>query len=762
MSMQINPYVLLLILSALLSVFLAALAWRRRPAPGATTLALLMIALGGWAAAYAMELISASLPDKLFWAKVQYISFLAIPALWLVFVLQYSGRQKVLTPRRLALLAIMPLVTLILVWTTERHGLIYRDVVLSTNGPYPLLLTYGPFFWVQGIYSYALFLFATGIVLLTFLSGPRIQRSQSAALLVGALAPLLGNALYVARAGPFPDLDLAPMLFFVTGAAALWGLLRYRFLDLLPVARDALIDGMSDGVAVIDARGRVVDLNNAAWQIVDRSGDDTVLGAYAATALPGWIDLEQSLGSVPELQTEIELLAGEISRVWELRVTPLAQKRGQFTGWLAVYRDITASKRAAQIELQQRRLLEALRDATATLTSTLSLDEVLDRILEQTDAVVPHDMSNIMLIEDGWATVARARGYDGRQAAAAVASLRLCVQETANLRWMREMRQPMAVADLTIDQDWDFRPNLTWIRSYAAAPILSRGEVIGFLNLDSEQPDFFNQGHAQALQTFANQAGIAIENARLYASLQDVNAQLLIALAAREAAVKNVSHELRTPLTILMGYIELLESGQIGALTNEQLEALRIMGQQSRRLVFMVNSLLMLQTFDSETLPVSPLDLCEWLPGTIESWRYLVEDTQIEFRLQMPRTLPLVLGAANYLEMVIGSLIDNAVKFSPQGREITIAAQNDGADVVISVADQGVGIAPEQLGMIFDRFYQVDSTSTRRFGGMGVGLALCKTIVAAHHGRMWAESAGQDQGSTVYFTLPVFSVEDGD
>lgn len=338
--MQINPYVLLLILSALLSVFLAALAWRRRPAPGATTLALLMIALGGWAAAYAMELISASLPDKLFWAKVQYISFLAIPALWLVFVLQYSGRQKVLTPRRLALLAIMPLVTLILVWTTERHGLIYRDVVLSTNGPYPLLLTYGPFFWVQGIYSYALFLFATGIVLLTFLSGPRIQRSQSAALLVGALAPLLGNALYVARAGPFPDLDLAPMLFFVTGAAALWGLLRYRFLDLLPVARDALIDGMSDGVAVIDARGRVVDLNNAAWQIVDRSGDDTVLGAYAATALPGWIDLEQSLGSVPELQTEIELLAGEISRVWELRVTPLAQKRGQFTGWLAVYREI--------------------------------------------------------------------------------------------------------------------------------------------------------------------------------------------------------------------------------------------------------------------------------------------------------------------------------------------------------------------------------------------------------------------------------------
>lgn len=755
--MQTNPYVLPLILSALLSALLAVLAWRRRPAPGAATLALLMAALGGWAVAYILELISPDLASKLFWAKVQYISFLAIPALWLVFVLQYSGRQKALTPRRLALLTVMPLVTLALVWTTERHGLIYRDVILSVDRPHTLLLlSYGPFFWVQGIYSYALFLFATGIVLLTFLSGRRIQRSQSAALLVGALVPLVGNALYVAGAGPFPNLDLAPMLFFVTGIAALWGLLRYRFLDLLPVARDVLIEGMSDGVAVIDDRGRVVDLNSAAQQIVSQPGD-AVLGAPAAAVLPGWADLEPRLGAARELQSEIMRQVGDASQYLELRVAPLVYKGGKFTGWLAVYRDVTVSKQADQVELQQRTLLEGLRDATAALTSTLSLDEVLDRILEQTDAVVQHEMSNIMLVEDGWAYVARARGYAEHQAGA---KLRLNVQETANLRWMVETHQPMAVSDITTDQAWVGVPDLAWLRSYAGAPIISKGEVIGFLNLDSAQSGYFDSRHAEALQTFANQAGIAIENARLYASLQAANAQLRAALAAREAAVQNVSHELRTPLTILLGYIELLESGQIGALTAEQLEALHIMRQQSRRLVFMVNGLLMLQTFDSETLSVEPLDLSEWLPETIEAWRYLADDARVHLSLQLAGALPLVLGAASYLDLVIGNLIDNAVKFSPQGREIIVAAQMDGASVVVSVADQGVGLAQEQLDAIFERFYQVDGTSTRRFGGMGIGLALCQTIVAAHNGRIWAESAGPNQGSTVYFTLPALPVED--
>ncbi len=118
------------------------------------------------------------------------------------------------------------------------------------------------------------------------------------------------------------------------------------------------------------------------------------------------------------------------------------------------------------------------------------------------------------------------------------------------------------------------------------------------------------------------------------------------------------------------------------------------------------------------------------------------------------------MAAPNYLDLVIGNLLDNAIKFSPTGGEIVVSARVEDGSILISVADQGIGIPQEELGSIFARFYQIDSTPTRRFGGMGIGLALCQAIVTAHGGRIWAESAGLNQGSTFFITLPVAVLED--
>ncbi|MEI2691181.1 MAG: ATP-binding protein [Anaerolineae bacterium] len=113
------------------------------------------------------------------------------------------------------------------------------------------------------------------------------------------------------------------------------------------------------------------------------------------------------------------------------------------------------------------------------------------------------------------------------------------------------------------------------------------------------------------------------------------------------------------------------------------------------------------------------------------------------------------MGAANYLDLALGNLLDNAVKFSASGSEITVSVRQDDAWVIISVADQGVGVSTEQMARLFERFYQVDGTSTRRHGGMGIGLALCRAIVQAHSGRVWVESAGPGQGATFFIALPV-------
>jgi PAS domain S-box-containing protein len=754
MSFQIGLYIGPLAIAAILSAGLAVVAWRRRPTPGAAALSALMLTAVYWTIAYSLEIIAVDLEVMLFWTRMEYLAILAVPVLWLIFVLQFSGHGQWVTPRFVAGLAAFPTLTFILIWTPAGLSLLYRETIVQINGSMTwLVVTYGPLFWLQAIYSYVLIVFAVLLVLLALLRGGVVQRTQNGAVLAAALTPLIGNAIYVFGLSPLLYVDLTPFLFIITGIVSLWALFRYHLLDLMPVVRDVLIERMTDGVAVVDAQGRVVDLNRAAQQMIGQQ-TSALLGASAATVVPEWPHLIQQ--SRLEQPARMQVITGsEDSRVYyDVRVSPLLSDGETVQGWLAVFRDDTTRVRAEQTEQQQRALIEGLRDALGALTSTLSIDEVLDRILELTASVVPHEISNIMLIEDGWAAVQRMRGYSASELPG-IHNLRLNVLDTPNLRRMAETHQPLAIGDTQQDPNWMVVPGTGWLRSYAAAPIISKGRAVGFLNLDSSQPGHFTQQHAQALKAFADQVGIALENASLYASLQESNAKLSLALRAREEAIQNVSHELRTPLTLMLGYVEFMANGELGPVTSDQANALRVVALQGRRLQFIFNSLLTLQTFQPKDIHLEFMDCRTWLDATLDTWRQVAAVAGLTIRLVLPDHLPPVMGAANYLDLALGNLLDNAIKFSASGRAITVSAREEGAWVIISVADQGIGVSTEQLNMIFERFYQVDSTSTRRHGGMGIGLALCQAIVQAHNGRVWGESAGPGQGATFFIALPV-------
>jgi signal transduction histidine kinase len=179
-----------------------------------------------------------------------------------------------------------------------------------------------------------------------------------------------------------------------------------------------------------------------------------------------------------------------------------------------------ARQRSEAAEREQRALAEALRDTAAALTSTLDFDEVLDRILANVGQVVPCEAANVMLIEDGVARIVCCQGYAGRGAEAAILALRLPLAETPNLRAMAETGLPLAISDTGSHADWVAVPASRWIRSYLGAPIRVKGQTIGFLNLDSATPGFFTPVQAERLRAFADQAGVAIENARLYEESQ--------------------------------------------------------------------------------------------------------------------------------------------------------------------------------------------------------------------------------------------------
>ena len=250
-------------------------------------------------------------------------------------------------------------------------------------------------------------------------------------------------------------------------------------------------------------------------------------------SVPGLDDWVHSALSVP-LVTQEELV-GVLSIYSERKHFFSEDHRILVESAAAVVAAAIANARLYEREREQRRLAEALVEAAAAVSSTLDLDQVLDRILEQVSRVVPNDATNVMLISGDEVRIARWRGYEKfGDAADFVSSVVFRLSEVPNLRAMKVTREPIVIPDTTAYPGWVQVPEQSWLRSYAGVPIVVRGEVIGFLNVDSATPGFFNEAHLAPLKAFADYAASAIHNARLY---EEARRRALEQETLREAAL---------------------------------------------------------------------------------------------------------------------------------------------------------------------------------------------------------------------------------
>jgi PAS domain S-box-containing protein len=220
----------------------------------------------------------------------------------------------------------------------------------------------------------------------------------------------------------------------------------------------------------------------------------------------------------------------------------------------------------------------------------------------------------------------------------------------------------------------------------------------------------------------------------------------------KDEMISSVSHEMRTPLTAMLGFIEYLLENPVDP--QQQRDFLRTVHRETERLNDLISSFLDLQrlqaeleSYDFETLPVPEL-LGE------AAHLFTVASRKHRIILDVPAGVPPVRGDAKRLQQVLKNLLSNAIKYSPEGGTVTLGAEQEGGHVKMWVRDEGMGIPPQALGRIFDRFYRVDDSARRIPGGIGLGLALVREVLRAHGGRVWAESI-LGEGSTFYFTLPV-------
>ncbi len=361
MNPQNVPYIVVSAIAAGIAVSVALYAWRQRAAPGGTYVVLLMLAVAVWALSTVGEFMAVSVPDKIWWSKITYFGIVGVAPSWLLFVLDYGQRSEWLTPRRIALLWILPLITLGLVFTNEWHQLIWPRITPASDTPGAMLIyDHGIGFWVEWIYSYLLMLLGTILLVRTTLRPPRLYRRQAKVMFAGAAMPWVANALYIAGLVPLPGLDLTPIAFALTGLAAVLGFLRFQILDLVPVARDTLVESMSDGVLVVDAQNRVVDINPMACRVI-MCDAKRVIGQQAGVVLAAWPELVARYQDVPEAQAEIALdNHSPAGSMWlDLRISPLYDRRKRLTGRLIVLRDITARRQAEQVLKEYARELEA-------------------------------------------------------------------------------------------------------------------------------------------------------------------------------------------------------------------------------------------------------------------------------------------------------------------------------------------------------------------------------------------------------------------
>jgi len=342
---EYSPYILPLVVSSIIVGFVAVYIWKRRTtANGAMALVTLALASAIWSLGYALEIAGADLPTKIFWGKFQYIGIGTIPLSWIVFAYSHSVPGTRMSRRNVALLSIVPCITLVLAFTTELHGLIWKDFRIQTIGTFSALeLTHGFWFWIYWGYSNILLLVGTVFIFRSFNRMKGLFRRQNVILLIAVLTPWAGNILYVLGLSPIPNLDITPFAFTVSVVVFTWGIFTFKLVNLAPVARDLVVEKMPDGMIVLDAQGTIVDINPALQKALGVSASQAI-GRTAKDLLQAWPSLVERYESLMEAQDEIVLGDGESQRWYELRMSPLVDNRNGLLGRVVTVHDISERK----------------------------------------------------------------------------------------------------------------------------------------------------------------------------------------------------------------------------------------------------------------------------------------------------------------------------------------------------------------------------------------------------------------------------------
>jgi PAS domain S-box-containing protein len=540
---------------------------------------------------------------------------------------------------------------------------------------------------------------------------------------------------------------------------------------------EAMIAGMSDGVMLVDGEGKVVFLNRAGQQLLGTSNVGTPIFKHAEVYRlrnedgkeldPKELPAAQALAIGRPLEDKTLVIARpDRSVAISMSATPLHEE-GRISGVVVTFRDIT-ERRELEARLQaQAESAQILADAGAFFSSNIDPVWVTQAIAERT-AEVLGDWSAVILKSDTSSDMQVASIYHRDMA-------------SLGLAWSYIYRQPLVVGEGIIGQvvstgypslmanvgsaamGVSAKANVTSYHAPAAQqlasllilPLRTRREILGALVIAANDPERRMTDEKLPLaEVLAERAALAIENAKLYTEQVDARRKVEDLSRLKDEFLSIASHELRTPVTSIKGYTQLAKTliRENDLVTSE--EYLDIALDQIDRMSRLILELLDVSRIETGRLEIrrDPIVWSTFVRDVVHRHHTAVSDRR--FHLDVPDDARIINGDRDRLEQVLGNLMENAVKYSPDGSEIYVGVDERGDQVVTSVCDRGIGIPSDELAQVFERFHRGRQVSSTNYGGLGLGLYITKQIVERHGGAIWVEST-EGVGTTFHFSLPV-------
>jgi signal transduction histidine kinase/PAS domain-containing protein len=713
----------------------------------------MMTATGAiWLCSYSLMYCALSETVAIFWSQVGQIGVNLIPPA--VFSFAASSLQADAKLRRriwlVRQLAIGFTLTLLL-----PDGFL-AGVRLHGWGYYPVYDWLGTVFvgFFMLVMAVSLNMYRTGYR--NALPGP--VRSRNQGLFTALSIAAFGSVDYLAALGvPLYPFGYLPVLGSVLLANRT--IRRYRLVTITPeFAAKEIIDAMDDALLVLDSSGIVRVSNKAALRMFSRpavSLNGTDVRALAKLLAPNDAELSQRMlkGSLREYQCTLN---GGPDRSMLLSVSSFTMgehDEGDPVAAVCMVRDVTQRRLAEQQIQRHADRQAALYELNLAASSTLDLDAVLNVLLDRLAQTVPAGAMTVELFrgadrrfasiasrgidDQGWKT--RAQKLDGAPHPVVRAKATVVISD-------------MSVTADGLDNNFFLDAGFKY---YLGIPLIAMDDVIGVLSFYAKQPRHYGGEELTFLRSLASHAAMAIHNSELYEQTILQTRELAKANQIKEDFLSVMSHELRTPLNVITGYTKLIQEGLMGAVTAEQSKALGKVTHHADELLFMVNSIMHATKIEAGIVEAEKRQF--WLNSFLDDLKALYDyphGKEIGLRWQFPNDLPPIDSDQEKLKHILQNLINNAIKFTDTGI-VTVFAQPrpERNAVEFGVSDTGIGISANELPHVFDRFRQADSSKTRTYGGVGLGLHIVKTFTELLGGEVSASSK-PNMGSTFTVLIP--------